>query len=116
MTCPPVEKTINYIEFRVTDIAATKQFFERVFGWTYTDYGPDYCEFSDGHMKGGFETGMPIPGGPLIVLYGTDLKGLHQSVIAAGGQITKEVFDFPGGKRFEFKDLNGYDFAVWSEA
>lgn len=116
MTGSPLENTINYIEFQVSDISATKQFFKAVFGWTYIDYSPDYCEFSDGQMTGGFAKGTPRKGGPLIVLYGKNLDGLRQSVLDAGGQITKEVFDFPGGKRFEFKDLNGYDFAVWSEA
>jgi len=116
MVCPPQDKTINYIEFQVSDITRTKEFYEKAFGWTFTDYGPDYCEFSDGHMKGGFETGTPQKGGALIVLYGTDLKLLQQSIEKAGGVITKEIFEFPGGKRFHFEDLDGYEFAVWSES
>ena len=35
------------------------------------------------------------------------------AVIKAGGKITKEIFQFPGGERFQFKDLDGYELAVW---
>ncbi len=115
MVCEPKDKCINYIEFAVSDIARTKKFYANAFGWTYTDFGPDYSEFSDGHMKGGFETGTPKPGGPLVVLYGKDLSALMEQVRAAGGDITKPLFEFPGGKRFEFKDPDGYDLAVWCE-
>lgn len=115
MTCEPKDKCINYIEFAISDMTRTKDFYSNAFGWTFTDYGPEYCEFSDGHMKGGFEAGTPRPGGPVIVLYGNDLSDLMQKVTKAGGKITKPLFDFPGGKRFEFKDPDGYDLAVWSE-
>jgi uncharacterized protein len=36
-------------------------------------------------------------------------------VIAAGGKIVREIFEFPGGKRFHFADPNGNELAVWSE-
>ena len=61
----PRDRTINYIEFAVSDMARTKVFYASTFGWTFTDYGPEYCEFSDGQMKGGFDaSGTPSPGGP----------------------------------------------------
>jgi uncharacterized protein len=116
MVCSPQDKTINYIEFQVTDIEQTKVFYANAFGWTFTDYGPTYCEFCDGHMTGGFEKGTPQPGGPLIVLYGKELEEKLRAVQQAGGEITKEIFDFPGGKRFQFKDVNGYELAVWCES
>lgn len=107
---------IDYIEFNVFDMAATKSFYEKAFGWTYTDYGPAYCEFNDGHMKGGFETSEAVKtGGPLIVLYGDDLEASKKRVEDAGGKITKDIFEFPGGKRFQFSDPNGYELAVWKK-
>ena len=112
--CPNRNKTINYVEFNVVDIVRAKSFYGSVFGWSFTDYGPSYCEFSDGHMKGGFDSTDPVrSGGPLIVLYGEDLDSLQTSILAAGGKITKPVFEFPGGKRFHFTDLDGYELAVW---
>jgi len=110
------DRRIDYVEFNVTDMARTKDFYAAAFGWTYTDYGPNYCEFTDGHMKGGFEVGGPVTvGGPLIVLYGADLERLQAEVEAAGGKIVKPVFEFPGGRRFHFSDPDGYELAVWTE-
>lgn len=110
------DRRIDYVEFNVTDMARTKEFYAAAFGWTYTDYGPNYCEFTDGHMKGGFEVGGPVTvGGPLIVLYGADLERLQAEVEAAGGKIVKPVFEFPGGRRFHFADPDGYELAVWTE-
>ncbi|MEM8645275.1 MAG: VOC family protein [Pseudomonadota bacterium] len=111
------DRSINYIEFTVADIARAKRFYGEVFGWTFTDYGPDYCEFSDGEMTGGFDQTEPVrSGGPLVVLYGDDLEQLQQAIVAAGGEILKPVFSFPGGKRVHFADLDGYELAVWTAA
>jgi len=106
---------IDNIEFNVTDIARSKRFYGDVFGWTFTDYGPTYCEFTDGRLTGGFTTGAPVrPGGPLVILYGDDLAAAQRRVTAAGGRITREEFSFPGGSRFQFIDLDGYELAVWT--
>jgi predicted enzyme related to lactoylglutathione lyase len=110
------DRGIDYIEFNVADIARSKDFYGRAFGWTFTDYGPDYCEFSDGHMKGGFDARGPVtPGGPLVVLYGADLTEILGRIEAAGGRIVKPTFACPGGRRFHFTDPDGYELAVWTE-
>lgn len=109
--------SINYIEFNVADIARSKAFYGCAFGWTFTDYGPNYCEFSDGYLKGGFDATEPVkPGGPLVVLYGSDLAEISNRIEKAGGHMAKPIFDFPGGQRFHFCDLDGYELAVWTEA
>ena len=108
---------IDNIEFNVHDITRSKAFYGAVFGWTFTDFGPTYSEFSDGRLSGGFTTGEPVrPGGPLIILYADDLAQAQQAISAAGGQITRPEFKFPGGSRFHFTDLDGYELAVWSQA
>lgn len=108
-------RRIDYVEFGVADIARSKAFYGGAFGWTFTDYGPEYCEFSDGRMKGGFTTlTPPRPGGALIVLYGDDLAELQRRVEAVGGRIAKPVYDFPGGRRFHFLDMDGYELAIWT--
>ena len=107
--------TINNIEFNVHDIARSKGFYGAVFGWTFTDYGPTYTEFSDGRLSGGFTTGEAVrPGGPLIIVYADDLPRAQQAIVDAGGKITRPEFKFPGGSRFHFTDLDGYELAVWS--
>ncbi len=111
------DRCIDYIEFNVADIARSKDFYGEAFDWTFTDYGPSYCEFSDGHMKGGFNANEPVTsGGVLVILYGSDLTNVLDRIEAAGGKIVKPIFEFPGGRRFHFTDPDGYEFAVWSEA
>jgi uncharacterized protein len=112
------ECRIDNIEFNVADIARSKRFYGEVFGWHFTDYGPAYAEFDDGRLKGGFAAGAPVraQGGPLVILYCADLADAQQRVIAAGGEVVQAVFAFPGGRRFHFRDLDGYELAVWSDA
>ena len=64
-----VDRQIDNIEFVVADIARARRFYGSVFGWSFTEYGPQYCEFSDGRLTGGFTPGTAMPGGPLIILY-----------------------------------------------
>ncbi|HTZ94784.1 MAG TPA: VOC family protein [Terriglobales bacterium] len=107
---------IDYIEFPATDIAKTKAFYEQAFGWKFTDYGPDYSSFEDGRLTGGFtKEGKVVHGGPLIVIYASDLAATEQKVRDAGGTIVKDAFSFPGGRRFHFADPSGNELAVWSE-
>jgi predicted enzyme related to lactoylglutathione lyase len=107
---------IDYIEFPATDVAKTKAFYERVFGWKFTDYGPDYTSFEDGRIAGGFtKEGKVVRGGPLVVLYASDLAATEKKVREAAGVITKDAFPFPGGRRLHFTDPSGNELAVWSE-
>jgi predicted enzyme related to lactoylglutathione lyase len=107
---------IDYIEFSATDMAKTKAFYERVFGWKFTDYGPDYTSFEDGRIAGGFtKEGNVVRGGALVVLYASDLGATEKKVRDAGGAISKDAFPFPGGRRFHFTDPSGNELAVWSE-
>ena len=39
----PAHHTLTYIEFGVTDLAATRAFYESAFGWQFNDYGPGYA-------------------------------------------------------------------------
>jgi hypothetical protein len=68
-------------------------------------------------MKGGFDaSGLVAPGGPLVVLYGSDLMDVLGRIEAAGGKIVNPIFEFPHGRRFHFTDPDGYELAVWTEA
>jgi hypothetical protein len=111
------DRRVDYIEFPATDLAATKAFYIGVFGWKFTDYGPDYTSFEDGRLTGGFwkQAKVAPDGGPLVVIYAADLAGMEAKVRAAGGAIVKEIFPFPGGRRFHFTDPSGNQLAVWSE-
>jgi len=110
------DRRIDYIELPATDIARTRRFYEEVFGWAFEDYGPGYTSFRDGRMTGGFRKEATVtPGGPLVVIYATDLAAMERKVTAAGGRIVRPIFEFPGGKRFHFADPSDNELAVWSE-
>ena len=110
------DRRIDYIEFAVTDIPRSRDFYGRAFGWSFTDYGPAYCEFDDGRLKGGFAQGSPAgSGGPLVILYADDLAAVQQRLEQAGGRVIKPIYSFPGGRRFHFQDPDGYELAVWSD-
>lgn len=110
---------INYIEIPAKNIGATKTFFNEVFGWSFVDYGPDYCSFAAQGVDGGFFKSELVVstknGSPLIVLYSNSLEITQDKIEKAHGKIIKPIFSFPGGRRFHFSDPNGNEFAVWSE-
>ena len=45
---------INYIELQSHNLDETKAFFSKLFGWQFTDYGPDYISFDNAGIAGGF--------------------------------------------------------------
>ena len=109
---------IDYIEFEVTDMQQAQRFYGTAFGWKFNDYGPEYAgiQKQDGGEIGGFRvTDRVTAGGPLVVLYSSDLDRTLAAVRDAGGVITQEPFEFPGGRRFHFRDPSGNELAVWSE-
>ncbi len=110
---------INYIEFPAKDLAATKRFFSRAFGWNFVDYGPEYTAFSNQGVDGGFYQSdlhsSTADGAALVVFYSHELEATLARIEQAGGKIVKPVFSFPGGRRFHFADPSGNEFAVWSD-
>jgi len=110
---------IDYIEFPAADMAATKRFFGVVFGWSFEEFGDDYMAFSHAGVDGGFYRSelqsRAADGGALVVFYSEILEETRVNIERAGGAIVKEVFAFPGGRRFHFTDPNGNEFAVWSD-
>jgi predicted enzyme related to lactoylglutathione lyase len=106
---------IDYLEFAAGDTEVAKRFYGDVFGWTFTDYGPTYAAFSEG-LDGGFDADpSERPRAPLPVLYAEDLDAMLARVQAAGADIVRPIFAFPGGRRFHFRDPSGNELAAWSE-
>ena len=113
------ENVIDYVEFPARDLAAAEQFYGTLFGWSFEHYGPDYTAFSDGRLNGGFyrsdKAASSDNGSALIVFYTADLEGLQEKVIENGATVCKDIFSFPGGRRFHFQDPNGNEIAAWSD-
>ena len=110
---------MNYVEFPAKDLAATKAFFEAVFGWSFTDYGPDYTAFENQGLDGGFFqadlASSTENGAALVIFYSAQLEATLAKVEKAGGAILKPIYAFPGGRRFHFTEPSGNEFAVWGE-
>jgi predicted enzyme related to lactoylglutathione lyase len=110
---------INYVEFPVRNIEATKDFFSTVFGWSFVDYGPEYTAFSNAGIEGGFfKSDLTVStrnGSALIVFFSNNLELTQSKIENAGGSIIRPIFLFPGGRRFHFSDPNGNEYAVWSD-
>ncbi len=110
---------INYIEIPSPDLSVTKRFFGSAFEWSFIDYGPEYVAIENAGMDGGFFKSDKIAttenGSVLVVLYSSALEETIERVKSSGGRIVKDIFSFPGGRRFHFTDPNGCEFAVWSE-
>ena len=115
----PMHEKINYVEYPSRNLEATKAFFQTAFGWSFVDYGPEYAAFSDQGLDGGFfQSDMAAStdnGSALIVFYSAQLEETQAKITAAGGQIVKPIFAFPGGRRFHFTEPGGNEFAVWAE-
>ncbi len=113
---------LDYVEIGVTDFAASRAFYSSAFGWTFHDYGPGPAYVgirapgtSENAEMGGFRLDDEVtPGGPLVLLYSSDLDSSVQAVREAGGELVQEPYDFPGGRRFHFKDPSGNELSVWS--
>ena len=103
---------IDYVELPVADCAASKSFFEAAFGWSLTDFGPAYAATTTGDVDIGLDA-TPTQAAPLAVIRVDDLEGARDDVVAAGGTITYDIFAFPGGRRFHFREPSGNELAVW---
>ena len=116
---PQEDQKIDYVELPADDFDAVQRFYEAAFGWTFTDYGPEYRAFADGKLDGGFRkatvTATSATGSALIILYAADLEATRDKVVASGGTIAVDIFSFPGGRRFQFLDPHGNELAVWSD-
>ena len=83
----------------------------------HTSYGMfGTVEAKMGRLSGGFSVAPEVQaGGPLVVLYSTNLAEIEAGISEAGGQIVRAIFEFPGGRRFHFTDPSGNELAVWSD-
>jgi predicted enzyme related to lactoylglutathione lyase len=113
------QNSIDFIEFPAKTIAAldqSKNFFTEVFGWSFQDWGEDYADTTSSGLGSGFNTDPEHrPTKPLVVLFTSDLEATHAKILEAGGKVTRDIFSFPGGRRFHFKEPGGNELAVWSD-
>ena len=104
---------LNYVELPVTDIEESAGFYESAFGWTMTRFGPTYAATLTGDTDVGLQGDTSeATRAPLPVIEVEDLEATLEAVQQAGGRITRPIFSFPGGRRFQFLDPSGNEIAA----
>lgn len=103
----------GFIELPASDIDAAKAFYTRAFGWDLTQFGPTYACTMTGDVDIGLQgDATEATHAPLPVICVADLEAALMEVTAAGAQIVRPIFAFPGGRRFQFRDPHGNELAV----
>jgi predicted enzyme related to lactoylglutathione lyase len=104
--------TPNYLELKTPDIEASKAFYAKAFGFKFVDYGPGYAGVNGKHVEIGFhQSDEREP--PLAGFQTDDIAKARETVVAAGGEIVQETYEFPGGRRFHFRDPGGNELLVY---
>ena len=111
---------IDYVELpSITAHELTRAFYAKAFGWEFTDYGPEYTSFDDGRLSGGFFQSSTVAqtanGSALVVFFSPTLEAIREQTVQLGGTITRDIFSFPGGRRFHFTEPGGSELAIWSD-
>ena len=106
---------IDYVELpSVTAHELTRAFYAKAFGWTFTDFDPDYAATEGGTVDVGLNGHQEDAlSAPLPVVRVTALETALEAVCDAGGIIARPIYSFPGGRRFHFIDPGGNELAVW---
>lgn len=104
---------LGYLKLPVGDTAAAEAFYAAVFGWQFSDFGPTYAATTTGDTEIGLQADpAEATAAALAVIQVDNLAATEAAVGAAGGEITRAAFDFPGGRRFHFRDSAGHELAA----
>jgi predicted enzyme related to lactoylglutathione lyase len=104
---------LNYVELPATDTAASRRFFADAFGFSFTDFGPTYSAMTTGDVDIGLQgDAAEATKAPLPVIEVDNLEDALAAVTKAGGAVTRPIFAFPGGRRFQFRDPHGNELAA----
>ncbi|KAA3641841.1 MAG: VOC family protein [Armatimonadetes bacterium] len=103
---------INYVEFNVGDVDASRDFYKKVFDWDPQPWGADDYLLAAHGDEPGIDTGItPSPDGePFTVATITvdDIAGYMAKVLVAGGEIVVPRFEIPDiGEACYFTDPTG---------
>lgn len=105
---------LDYLELPTRDVEAASRFYAMAFGWQLTQFAPTYAATTTGDTDIGLQADASEAGdAPLGVIQVDDIAAAAAAVEAAGGDIIRPVYPFPGGRRFHFRDPSGNELAVW---
>lgn len=105
---------LDYLELPSADAVKSRAFFGKAFGWGFVDYGGSYAEIRDAGLLFGVNADAgDMSTAPIPVIRTSDLEQAERDVVAAGGVITRKPYDFPGGRRFFFREPGSAEMAVY---
>jgi len=111
--------SICHVEIPGPDLGKMKDFYGSLFGWQFTEMGPEYLLFSDGDGGGGIDPALPVgDGGVVLVLAVEDIDAKLAEIQAAGGEALtpKTEISADHGYCAYFRDACGNKMAVWSKS
>ncbi len=112
-----------WVDLSVPDLAAAKEFYGAVFGWSFFDSGPEYGNYQIAQVDGRAAAAI----GPLhskdqptvwtVYVASEDADGTAKLIGENGGTVLAEPFDIPGnGRMCIVQDPQGAVFGVWQAA
>jgi uncharacterized protein len=104
---------IDYFELPTVATGVSKSFFAAAFGWGSKDYGPGYSEILGAAVLGGLNGGEDKAAVPLVGIRTDNLEAALEAVAGAGGTVTVPAHDYPGGRRFHFREPGGSELLVY---
>jgi uncharacterized protein len=106
---------IDYFEIPTAAMDKSSAFFRDAFGWGNKSYGPGYSEILDAGVLGGINGSTEGRSDtPVLGIRTDDIAGAQAAVEKAGGKISIAAHDYPGGRRFFFREPGGAEFLVYT--
>ncbi|MBF4617638.1 VOC family protein [Clavibacter sp. VKM Ac-2873] len=116
----------DFISLQVTDLDASRVFYERFLGLVRSPAGPPHAvvftttpvAFALRDVVPGTDiAGTPQPGiGAALWLHATDVQAIHDALVADGRTIVAAPIDGPFGRTFTFADPDGYHVTLHDRA
>lgn len=105
---------VDYCELPSRDAMASRDFFDKAFGWSFVDYGGTYAEIRGaGTLFGINADATDRSAAPLVGIRTDDIVAAEAAVVQAGGTVTRVIYNYPGGRRFFFKEPGGAELMVY---
>lgn len=106
---------LDYLELPSSDNARSRDFFGKAFGWTSVHFGGTYDEIHGAGLLAGINgDAADRSAAPIPVIRTDNLEKAEADVVAAGSAITRMPYDYPGGRRFFFREPGGAELAVYA--
>ncbi|KSV74508.1 hypothetical protein N182_28110 [Sinorhizobium sp. GL2] len=103
---------LDYVEFYTPDLEVEREFFAKAFGWDFVKLRADFLDIRGSGIGSGIERAAETA--PLIVVKTDDLDEALAQIRKTDAKITRDIWAWTGGRRFEFTTPGGTRMAVWS--